>query len=265
MVRAGAWSREVIGLIPAAGVGERLSPIPCSKEIYPIGFRDSPIAFEKRPKVACHYLLEKMRLAGIGRAYVILRKGKWDIPSYLGDGKIVDMNLAYLMMDAPYGAPYTLDQAFPFVKDALVAFGFPDILFQSDNGFGKLLSHQNASDTDLVLGLFPADEPEKVDMVDVQENCRVREIVIQPYNTQLRYSWDVAVWTPVFTEFLHSFVATQVSSAMSQPELSVGAVIQAAIGAGLCIEGVPVSGEPYLDIGTPEGLAKAMARFAADV
>ena len=42
-----------------------------------------------------------------------------------------------------------------------------------------MLSHQNASDADLVLGLFPADQPEEVDMVDVQEDCRVREIVIQ--------------------------------------------------------------------------------------
>ena len=40
---------------------------------------------------------------------------------------------------------------------------------------------------------------------------------------------------------------------MSWTELSVGAVIQAAIRAGLCIAGVPVSDEPDLDIGTPEG------------
>lgn len=265
MADAGARSREVIGLIPAGGVGERLSPLPCSKEIYPIGFRECHVEFEKRPKVACHYLLEKMRLAGIGQAYIIIRKGKWDIPSYLGDGKIADMHLAYLMMDAPYGPPYTLDQAFPFVKDDLVAFGFPDILFEGENAFGKLLSHQNKSDADLVLGLFPADRPEKVDMVDIEPNCRVRAIVIQPYDTQLRYSWDIAVWTPVFTEFLHLYLATQNASAMSQPELSVGMTIQAAIREGLRVEGVPVSDEPCLDIGTPEGLANAIARFASVV
>jgi glucose-1-phosphate thymidylyltransferase len=38
---AGARLREIIGLIPAGGVAERLSPLPCSKEIYPIGFKDS--------------------------------------------------------------------------------------------------------------------------------------------------------------------------------------------------------------------------------
>ncbi len=29
---------DVIGLIPAGGQAKRLSPLPCSKELYPIGF-----------------------------------------------------------------------------------------------------------------------------------------------------------------------------------------------------------------------------------
>jgi glucose-1-phosphate thymidylyltransferase len=263
MSQPAALSREVIGLIPAGGVSERLSPLPCSKEIYPIGFRDDDLQRGRRPKVACHHLLEEMRRAGIRKAYVVLRKGKWDIPSYLGDGKVVDMNLGYLMMDLPYGPPYTLNQASPFVKNTVVAFGFPDILFQSENGFRKLLSHQNDSNADVVLGLFPADHPEQVDMIDVDEKCQVREILIQSRDARLRYSWAIAVWTPAFTEFLQSFLAARTHSAAVQSELSVGVVIQAAIDAGLCVDGVAVSKEPYLDIGTPEGLAKAVARFAS--
>lgn len=263
MAQSAASSREVIGLIPAGGVGKRLSPLPCSKEIYPIGFTESHTRSERRPKVACQYLLKEMKLAGIDKAYVILREGKWDIPSYLGDGKSVGMRLAYIMMDLPYGPPYTLNQARSFVKDAIIAFGFPDILFQSENGFGKLLAHQDCSRADVVLGLFPAEETAKVDMIDIDENCRVREVVIQPPHTKLRYSWSIAVWTPVFTEFLDSFLAGQKPPVAACPELSVGMVIQAAIRAGLRVDAVPVSEEPYFDIGTPEGLVKAMARFAS--
>jgi glucose-1-phosphate thymidylyltransferase len=57
---------KIIGFIPVGG-SRRLSPLPCRKEIYPIGFRDSHVKFEKRPKVVCHYLLEKMRLADISQ------------------------------------------------------------------------------------------------------------------------------------------------------------------------------------------------------
>jgi glucose-1-phosphate thymidylyltransferase len=85
-----------------------------------------------------------MRLAGVTRAYIVLREGKWDIPAYLGDGTMLNMHLAYLMMRLPFGAPYTLDQAYPFVQDALVAFGFPDIIFQPDDAFVQLLARQAA-------------------------------------------------------------------------------------------------------------------------
>lgn len=255
--------QEVVGLLPAAGQATRIAPLPCSKELYPIGFRPVEGEESTRPKVVCHYLLEKMRLAGITKSYIVLREGKWDIPNYLRDGSMLDMHLAYLIMDLPFGVPYTLDQAYPFVRDAVVVFGFPDIIFKPDDAFSRLLARQAASDTDIVLGLFPTDQPQKVDMVDVDDDGRVQQIVIKPRQTQLRYSWCVAVWTPVFTQFLHEHVVVHQTSAATEPELSVGHVIQAAIQQGLCAGTVQVSDEPYLDIGTSEDLNRAVRRFAS--
>jgi glucose-1-phosphate thymidylyltransferase len=255
--------QEVFGLVPAAGQATRIEPLPCSKELFPIGSRLVGGERQGRPKVACHYLLEKMQAAGIAKTYIVLTAGKWDIPAYLGDGGMLQMHLAYLMVERSAGVPYTLDQAYPFVRKAIVAFGFPDILFQGDDAFRQLLSHQASSGANILLGLFPTDQPETVDMVDVGENRRVRAIVIQPRQTRLKYSWDIAVWTPAFTQFLHAYLADHRPSASTQPELSVGHVIQAAIGAGLRVEGVPVADEPYFDIGTPGGLARALKHFAA--
>jgi glucose-1-phosphate thymidylyltransferase len=249
---------EMVGLIPAAGQAKRISPLPCSKELYPVGFWRSRDEKDGRPKVACHYLLEKMRLAGITKAYIVLRDGKWDIPAYLRDGSAVDMHLAYLMMSLPFGVPYTLDQAYPFVRDAVIAFGFPDILFQADDAFGHLLARKAASNAAILLGLFPADSPQKVDMVDFDENGGVRQIVFKPRQTELRLTWGIAMWTPVFTDFMHQHLATLKESAAAQPELSMGDVIQSAIRNGLRAEAVPVSKDPYLDIGTPDDLVKAI-------
>jgi len=256
--------QEVIGLLPAAGLARRIAPLPCSKELYPIGFRAVDGERDIVPKGVCCYLLEKMRAAGVTKSYIVVREGKWDIPTYLRDGNMLDMHLAYLIMGLPFGVPYTLDQAYPFVWNALVAFGFPDILFRGDDAFVKLLRYQAASDADVILGLFPADQPEKMDMVDLGDDGRVRELVIQPRQTQLRYTWDIAVWTPIFTQFLHEYMADHKSSAATQPELSVGHVLQAAIRNGLRVEAVPVSDEPCLDIGTAEGLAKALRRFTSE-
>jgi glucose-1-phosphate thymidylyltransferase len=248
---------EVIGLIPAAGRATRLAPLPCSKELYPIGFK----SHNQQPKVVSYYLLEKMRAAGITKAYIVVRDGKWDIPAYFGNGQMLDMQLAYLIAGSLFGPPYTLDEAYPFVREAIVAFGFPDILFEAHSAFTDLLRRQKTSDADIVLGLFPADEPQKMDMVDLNGAGCVREIVIQPAQTDLCYSWDVAIWKPAFTEFLHEYLAAHRASAATSPELSVGAVVRAAIPNKLRVEAIPLSEEPYLDIGTPEGLVKAFKRF----
>jgi len=254
--------REVIGLIPAGGQARRIAPLPCSKELYPVGFSSINFGQETRPKVACHYLIEKMRRTGIKKIFIVLREGKWDIPAYFRDGAAFDVNLAYLIMNLPFGAPYTLDQAYPFVQDALIALGFPDILFSPEDAFIQLLNRQRSSEADVILGLFPADQPGKVDMVDSGADGKVSQIVINPRQTQLRHTWGIAVWTPIFTHFMHEYLAAASKSALHKPELFVGDIVQAAIRDGLRVEAVHVSDEPFLDIGTPDDLIRAVRREA---
>ena len=257
---------EIIGIIPAAGKAERISPLPCSKELYPIRFELSGPDGSVRPKVVSQFLLDKMRLADIHKAFFIIREGKWDIPTYFRDGKNLNMHLGYLMMGLPYGVPFTVDQAYPFVNHSLVAFGFPDIIFQPDNIFIRLLTRLRESNAALVLALLPAPEPSKVDMVDVDVTGRVMAILSKPNRTDLHYTWVAAVWNPLFTNFIHDHLATlscstslKKTSNIKQTfiELSMGEVIQAALLSDLCTEAVIFPGSSCLDIGTPENLLKA--------
>jgi glucose-1-phosphate thymidylyltransferase len=226
--------------------------------LFPIGFRPVDQDRSLRPKVVCHYLLEKLQTAGVTEAYIILRKGKWDIPAYLADGKMFNMNLAYLMMDLPFGVPYTLDQAYPFAQDAMVAFGFPDIIFSRDDAFVQLINRQAESNADIVLGLFPTNYPQKWDMVDFDKDGRIRRIVIKSSHVRLRYAWIIAVWTPIFTGFLHKYIADRKhmmehennqNLIADKRELCVGDVIQAAIHNEVQIDSVRFSDSDCLDIG----------------
>lgn len=153
------------------------------------------------------------------------------------------------------------------MQDAMVAFGSPDIIFQPDDAFVRLLARQAESNADIVLGLFPADQPHKMDMVDLDHGGRIRQIVIKPRQTHLRYTWITAVWTPVFTEFMHSYLAAiqhgneRDETGRKFPghrELFVGDIIQAAINHHLRIEAVLFPDDNYLDIGTPGDLVKAV-------
>ncbi len=220
-----------------------------------------------RPKVVSHYLLEKMQLANVAKAYIILRKGKWDIPAYFGDGKFLGIHLAYLMTDLPFGVPYTLDQAYPFVQDATVVFGFPDIIFQPDDAFVKLLDKLTASGADVVLGLFAAHQPQKMDMVERDDHGRIRRIEIKPVQTKLRYTWIIAVWKSKFTQFMHEYLLAEPRSRIkekpaannkNQQEVFLGDVFQAAVEDDLKIESLLFTEGNYLDIGTPEDLVKTV-------
>ncbi|HEY7213872.1 MAG TPA: hypothetical protein VIC28_04540 [Thermoanaerobaculia bacterium] len=118
----------LVGLIPAAGRAERLGPLPCSKELLPVGFRETPKG--PVPKVVGHYLLERFRAGGIRQVFMVLHESKWDIPRYFGSGEIADVALAYLSIPGSRSVPETLDRAYPFVRDSLVALGFPDVIFE---------------------------------------------------------------------------------------------------------------------------------------
>jgi glucose-1-phosphate thymidylyltransferase len=258
---------EVVGLVPAGGKALRMAPLPCSKELYPVGFH--PIGSDRslRPKVAAQYLLEKFKFANINKAYIILRNGKWDIPAYFGDGEMLNMHFAYLMMNAPFGVPYTLDQAYPFVENSIVALGFPDILFQPEDAFVKLLAKLDESQADIVLGVFPAPNPHKTDMVELGPNGQIRSITIKPVRTKLVYAWELAVWRPKFTRFMHDYILPKRTIDYNnecsttpdiQQELYVGDIIQEALVANLKVEGVIFKDGSCLDIGTPEDMRKAV-------
>ena len=244
---------DIVGVIPMAGRATRLSDLKCSKEIYPV-WRDRNFREDTEPRAVCEYLLGAMRSASINKAYIVLREGKWDIPAYLGSGAAVDMELAYLMMQLSYGTPYSADQAYPFVRNSEVAFGFPDMIFQQDDVFVTLRRQQRRTNADVLLGIFPADRPQKVDMVSLAEDGRVDQILIKPAETDLRDTWGIALWTPDFSSFMHEFLLGHRESASTAPELYVGDVVRAAIASGLRVYGTRVSDHPFIDIGTREDL-----------
>jgi glucose-1-phosphate thymidylyltransferase len=263
--------QKIVGLIPAAGKAERISPLPCSKEIYPVGFNRSNQNENLRIKAVSEHLLESMHLAKVAELYIILRKGKWDIPQYLGSGKWMKMNFAYLIMDLPFGVPFTLDQAYNFVKDDIVAFGFPDIIFKPKDAFIQLLNKTSSSRADIVLGLFRAPRPYKTQhMVDFDSSGQVKGFQIEPSQTALQYTWIIAVWNAKFTRFLHEYVSNEImnlrkSSAPKKgsmvEEVSITRTFQIAQQAGLGIDSVVFAEGSFVDIGSPENIKKAGQSF----
>ncbi len=261
---------EVVGLVPAAGLAKRLQPFPCSKEVFPVGFAIDKSTGLPRPKVAATYLLEKFRAAGITKAYLVIRDGKWDIPNYFRDGGFLDLLLAYIVIPGSLGPPDTIDRAYSFIEQKRVAFGFPDILFGPDDAYRQLIDAQMRTGTEVVLGLHRIYNPRAWDMVDCEADGRVRAIIMKPASTTLTYGWCCAVWTPAFSAFLHRVLRDdhrpnlrELTSTARDPggDLAMGVVLQAALKEGMPVQSVIFPHDTYIDIGTPEDLVKAVRQF----
>jgi glucose-1-phosphate thymidylyltransferase len=260
----------LIGLIPAGGQATRLAPLPMSKELYPIIGRGAAPDPTPRAKVASQYLLERMANAGVREAFLILRPGKWDIPAFFGDGSSVGIRLAYLTVHNSFGVPFTLDQAFPFVRHATIVLGFPDMIFWPETAYRVLLRRLANTPAQVVLGLFPTNQPTQVGVVDVDDRGIVSGVYEKSSFTHLPFMWAIAVWNPTFTAFLHEFVENRLRTGQRkhrgggedgrwpQTELPIGDVVHAAIQAGMRVEAEVFRDGTCIDIGTPSNLVEAI-------
>lgn len=246
--------KRVVGLIPAAGVGSRLASRG-SKELSPIPDAATESS-RRRPVVS--FLLDAMGEAGIETAHVVLRRGKWDIPDRLAERGDAPPRVSYIVTDRTRSIPETLDRARPFVRRRDVLVGFPDVVFHPITAAHEVLAARRRTGADVVLALFPSDRPDKTDMVEVRGQ-RVTGFRVKPGRCELDSTWLLGTWGDSFTRFLHGYLERSggeppVGSPL--PELQLSQVLHAALEGGLEIGACSYPGGRFVDIGTPDDLAR---------
>lgn len=254
-------NHPIVGLIPAAGLAKRLGMAHGSKELLPIQ-AGSPNGLTR---VVSDYLLEQMVHAGCQRVFFIIRPGKWDIVEHFSHGANFGCSIGYLMMDAPYGPPFTLSQAIPFIEDSWVLTGFPDILLDPPDVCAQVVHQLHNSNADIVLATFPSGPEDGCDLAEVDAEGHVFKIVPKEYNPVWRddsRTWLIAAWQPSFTTLFADIVDKLRSKADampvgSNPEWPLGVILMEALKAHLIIDAVHFKDGRFLDIGTPERLAQA--------
>lgn len=250
-------SDQYIGLIPAAGNATRLQKLLIgSKEIYSFTIRDNDGVEHSYP--VCKCLLDSYYESGIKDVCIILRKEKEDIIDMLGGGEKYGVNIRYIYTEPTFGPPYTLDQAYTQVKNKYVALGFPDILFKPRSTFKALIDKQQESNADVVLALFIAPNPHKMDMIEFDDLGKIIAIDIKPKQTSLIYTWILAVWNPTFSNFMHMSLQTLLTEFESKQhsECHVGTIFKMALEEGITFDHVVIEDGELMDIGTPEDFSK---------
>ncbi len=253
----------LIGLIPAAGKGTRLHPLPFSKELYPIGYHEVTIDGEQklRPKVVSQYLVNHMIRMGVEKIIITLGPGKSDIMDYYGSGRTTGVDIVYNFQSVPRGMPYALDLSYSWLKtDDIIVFGMSDTIIEPENSFVNLKAAFEEKKADILLGVFSTNNPAKFGMVDFDiGNGVVKTTIDKPKETQLNYMWGCCLWNYNFASFMHEFLKTL--KPQDPKEVVFGDVINRAISQGLKVCAQPIASGQYIDIGTIEDLDQALKQF----
>jgi glucose-1-phosphate thymidylyltransferase len=236
----------MIGIIPAAGAGQRIQPLGCSKELLPVGSR--LLDGIERPKAVSEYLVERMIAAGAEQICMVISAEKTDIVKYYAERNYA-AEIFYLIQQTPQGLCDALFRAEPFARfHDRVLIGLPDTIWFPENAFLPALEVDHS---DVSLVLFPVTNPVAFDAVVCDELGYVREVQVKKEDAGSHWIWGAVT---ARGESFHRLKLLW--EARHRADEYLGDLLNAFIAAGNVVQG-KYCGEVYIDVGTLDGYRNA--------
>jgi glucose-1-phosphate thymidylyltransferase len=235
----------MIGVIPAAGAGQRIQPLGCSKELLPVGART--VDGIQRPKAVSEYLVERMIAAGADRICMVISAEKSDIVRYYAERDYA-AEIFYVVQRKPAGLCDALFRAEAFVADEeQVLIGLPDTIWFPENAYRPAVDQ--SAEVNLVL--FPVLNPAAFDAVVCDEQGFVERVEVKQAQPASHWIWGaVTASGNAFKALMHLW------NARHREDEYLGHLLTAYIAAGNPVRAT-YSGEHYMDVGTIEGYHSA--------
>ncbi len=236
----------MIGIIPAAGAGQRIQPLGCSKELLPVGSR--VVDGIERPKAISEYLVERMIAAGATQICMVISAEKSDIVRYFAE-RSYTAEIFYVVQQQPRGLCDALFRAAPFTaQHDQVLIGLPDTVWFPENGYYPALGQERA---EVNLVLFPVENPAAFDSVVCDPQNFVRRVDVKVPQPETHWIWGAITAN---SEAFHALKLLWDSRHRDDEYL--GTLFNAYIEAGNSIRGHYI-GETYIDVGTMQGFHRA--------
>ena len=235
----------MLGIIPAAGLGSRLQPLGCSKELLPLGVSGAGGA----PRAVIEYLLERMLLAGADRIGIVISGAKTDIVRYVArsDGPTC---LFFVLQPQPLGLCDAVFRVMPWVRaEELVLMGLPDTVWFPRNAFCHVPQES------LHLITFPVERPEQFDAVLCSRPGEVERVEVKCAGAAGRRVWGAITGPGAAWLRLH-----QLWLARESRDVYLGHLFNAWLQRGERLT-ADTQGEEYLDVGTLRGFQQAQWRL----
>lgn len=163
----------LVAIVPAAGYGTRLARRHGSKEMLVLG---------GRPLI--EHVIRRMQIGAVSTVRVVTRPEKVDLVTYATRAGF----------EVILGHPSTLAASLRLgmaglARDDVVVCGFPDSIWSPLDGCVQLLSLHRTHPDDIALGLFEADELQRMEAVHSGEDGRVSAIEFRPKTPTTRWMW----------------------------------------------------------------------------
>jgi glucose-1-phosphate thymidylyltransferase len=243
--------RGIVGLLPAAGRGQRMGGT-AHKELAELNAgANMPI---------CSYSLQAMAPV-VSRVIVVVSPRKEAIREVLGSGAEFGVELTYVVQEEPHGLPHAIACAREALGDEEVVFAMPDTIFLPRDAVAQLQRDRQEKAVDVALGVFPTDSPWQLAPVDIDQAGRVRAVYDKPRTTPLRNTWGVLAWSPRFSDLCCEYERQRLDAS----EGKLTDVIERARCLGLPLGARVFSDGVFCDAGTPAGLAAARALWTETV
>jgi dTDP-glucose pyrophosphorylase len=237
----------MIGVIPAAGAGQRIQPLGCSKELLPVGSR--VVNGGERPKAVAEYLVERMIAAGAEQICMIISAEKSDIVRYFAERDYA-AEIFYVVQQKPAGLCDALFRAEPFARHhQQVLIGLPDTIWFPENAYRPAVEDKKA---DVNLVLFPVDDPSAFDAVVSDPQGYVEKVEVKQRDARSQWVWGAVTATG---DAFHALKLLWESRHREDEYL--GHLLNAYIAAGNAVR-ASCSGELYMDVGTLDGYHRAL-------
>ncbi len=233
----------MIGVIPAAGAGQRIQPLGCSKELLPVGSR--MVDGVERPKAVTEYLVERMIAAGATEICMVISGEKTDIVKYFSERNHA-AEIFYVVQQEPRGLCDALFRAEPFARNHdHVLLGLPDTIWFPENAYRSALDRDRHADVNLIC--FPVMDPSQFDAVVSDEHGYVQQVEVKVPQASSQWIWGAVTTTG---QAFHALKLLWESRHREDEYL--GYLLNAFIDAGNIVRALHV-GEVYMDVGTLRG------------
>lgn len=233
----------MIGIIPAAGAGQRIQPLGCSKELLPVGSR--LVGGIERPKAVTEYLVERMIAAGATEICMVISGEKTDIVRYFAEREYA-AEIFYVVQQQPRGLCDALFRAEPFARSHdHVLLGLPDTIWFPENAYRAVIEKDCRAHVNLIC--FPVLDPTAFDSVVTDEHGYVRRVDVKVKEAESHWIWGAVTTTGEAFRALRLLWESR-----HRIDEYLGHLLNAFIDAGNIVRATHV-GEVYMDVGTLQG------------